>query len=442
MLLVGVHTLVRATLDGIVERRFVRNLNALERIVTSDRSQLPWYDAHGNIDYFSVSRTDGFAYSSAEWTQARLTPEATPYAGLSRWARFSPPERMLRARTRTVPGRGGRGVWTIRTAQDISPHETALQQLKLNLLFATPVVLLLVGVSGHVMAGRVLSPIGAMAARIRRITAENLAERLPVANPRDEVGQLALVINRTLEQLEESFARLRRFTADASHELRTPLTVIRTVGEVGLAEPFEPAKCRDALVSVLEESGRMTRLVEGLLLLAKADANVVVLKAERLRPFALCQDIADLLQVLAEEKGQRILVAGDDAVEILADRSTLRQAVINIVDNAIRYTPSKGAILMETGVLPSSAPFIAVHDEGPGIAPDDRDRIFDRFFRSAESRQTAGCGLGLAIAKWAAEANGAAIEAMPRQPRGTTFRIVFAGSSGNANLLIGIVTGF
>ncbi len=276
---------------------------------------------------------------------------------------------------------------------------------------------------GYLLARRALSPAARMAEEARRITAESLSARLPVADPRDEMGQLGAVFNETLARLEASFDQLRRFTADASHELRTPLTALRAVGEVGLRSPRTPEEYRDMVGSMLEEVDRLSGLVDRLLTLSRADAGQVALERERFDLRALAQEVAHLMAPLAEERGVAVAVAGEPA-PIVADRGVLRQAVVALLDNALKYAPRGTAVRVTV-----AGPTLAVADEGCGIAAEHLPRIFDRFYRVDTSRSRdgggpGGSGLGLSIAQWAVRAHGGRIEVDSAPGKGSTFRIV------------------
>jgi len=272
-----------------------------------------------------------------------------------------------------------------------------------------------------------------MADQTRRITAERLGERLPVANPADELGQLAAVFNDTLARLERSFAQMRRFTADASHELRTPLTAIRSVGEVGLRAPRDEHTYREIIGTMLEEVDRLRHLVEGLLTLSRADAGSVPLTPEPVDLAALAREVAHHLGVLAEEKHQALAVEATQPVSVWVDRLVLRQALINVVDNAIKYSTDKATIRVVVSEHQQDAT-LAVIDTGPGIAPQHRAHVFDRFYRvdTARAREgggTGGTGLGLSIARWAVEVHGGRIELESEEGQGSTFRMVLPAST-------------
>lgn len=312
-----------------------------------------------------------------------------------------------------------------RAARSQEPVRRELNELLAALALGLPLGIGVAAGGGYLLARRALGPVARMAARAETITADRLSERLPVANPTDEMGRLATVFNATLARLESSFDQLRRFTADASHELRTPLAALKAVGEVGLREAREPTAYRDVIGSMLEEVDRLSRLVDSLLTLSRADAGRV--PVER-RPFdlaGLAEEVRQLLSVLADERRQVIRLDSEGPVRALADRGILRQAVVNLLDNAIRHGPEGGEIKIRVA-RGAEGPSIAVTDGGKGIAPEHLPRIFDRFYRidPARSREGGGNGLGLAIARWAAEANGGRIEVESEVGRGSTFRIV------------------
>jgi signal transduction histidine kinase len=248
-----------------------------------------------------------------------------------------------------------------------------------------------------------------------------LSDRLPVDRPEDEMGRLAAVFNETLGRLEESFEQMRRFTADVSHELRTPLTAIRSVGEVGLRGHRDEAAYRGIIGSMLEEGDRLATLVDRLLTLSRAETRRETRPVENVPLVPLAEDVINHLGVLAEEKRQSILIEPDGMPTALAERVALRQALINLVDNAIKFTPQGGRIRIRLSQTPSHA-VVDVIDSGPGVAADARARIFDRFYRG-EGVDAAGSGLGLSIAKGAVEASGGQIALADTGPDGSTFRL-------------------
>jgi heavy metal sensor kinase len=335
-------------------------------------------------------------------------------------------------RWRTLTGTsqvGGRAV-VVRVSRSEERLRGQLWEVLTVLVFGLPVVVVLAGVGGYVLAQRALTPIDHLASEARRITAERLHERLSVPNQHDEIGRLASVINDTFARLESSFEQLRRFTADASHELRTPLSVIRGIGEAGLGVTRTPAEYKEAMGSMLEEVDRLTNLVDTLLRLSHGDTGTVRLSRDAIDLGQLSRDVASSLGILAEERNQRLTVEAADGVSVSADRLVLREAIMNVVDNAIKYSPKASTINIGVRVDGNQA-LLTVADEGPGIAPEHRERIFDRFFRldEARSRDNGGTGLGLAIAKWAVEVNGGHISVEAAADGGSVFIIALPTST-------------
>jgi heavy metal sensor kinase len=296
-----------------------------------------------------------------------------------------------------------------------------LRQLVLIFVLGLPVAIAVAGLGGYTLARRALRPVERMSERARSITAERLSDRLPVDNPDDEMGRLATVFNETLGRLERSFEQMRQFTADVSHELRTPLTSIRSVGEVGLRERRDEPAYRGIIGSMLEEVDRLASLVDRLLTLSRAETGQAPLSAAAFDLRGLADEVAAHLGVLAEEKNQAIRVDGP-AVDVHADRLVIRQAVINLIDNAIKFTPAGGRVAVHVGETAGAAT-LDVTDSGTGIDAGERDRIFDRFFRAAHAAGESGAGLGLSIAKGAVEANGGRLTLLSSGPAGSTFRI-------------------
>ncbi len=306
-----------------------------------------------------------------------------------------------------------------------------VRELAFLLLLGLPLTVAVAGAGGYVLARGALAPLQRMAERAQAITAARLSDRLPIDNPRDELGRLAAVFNDTLGRLESSFKQMRRFTSNVSHELRTPLTAIRSVGEVGLRERRDAASYQHVIESMLEEADRLTRLVDRLLLVSRADSGDVKLTRQALDLGQLADEVVAHLGVLAEEKGQSLSVEQVGRPTCHGDQITLRQAVINLVDNAIRYTPDGGAIRLR--VLESAAgAILEVHDTGPGVPEGDQARLFDRLYRGRQSDEAAGSGLGLSIARWAVEAHQGHLSYEPAPGGGSTFRISLPISSSSS----------
>ena len=329
-------------------------------------------------------------------------------------------------RTRTLTGAHTVATATfivrVTRSEDRVRHE--VNELLAGFALGLPIAMICAGLGGYQLAKRALRPVEAMIEQARSITADRLRARLPVHNPNDELGHLAVAFNGLLGRIEEAFDRLQRFTADASHELRTPLTAIRSVGEVGLREPRDAPAYREVIGSMLEEADRLTRLVDSLLFLSRADSASRPIRREPVSLARLARDVAAHLAVLAEERGQSFVLDDASDVEVLGDHVLLREALVNIVDNAIKYGPAGTPITIRVQRADTLG-VIAVADRGPGVAPEHRERIFDRFFRVDQSRSRAsgGTGLGLAIARWAVEIHGGRIVVDTPPNGGAEFRI-------------------
>lgn len=291
-------------------------------------------------------------------------------------------------------------------------------------MLAPITVLLAVGVV-YKVTDRALSPLTTMVRRAEKITAERLSERLPVHNPSDDLGQAARVFNGLLQRLEDSFTQLKRFTSDASHELRTPLASLRSIGEVSLQHGHSVLEYREVIASMLEEVRRLNHLVDSLLIISRADSGQIALQWSVFSCQDLIQDVTGLVGILAEEKQQAIRVLGGTEIAVRADRGILRQALLNLVANAIEYSPPGTEILIEARRFSAVAAEISVTDQGPGIPPDEQTRVFDRFYRTDEgrSRENGGTGLGLSIAKWAVEVHSGSIGVLTGRTGGSRFYI-------------------
>jgi heavy metal sensor kinase len=289
-----------------------------------------------------------------------------------------------------------------------------------------PLAIALAAIGGYLIATRSLRSLDAMARQARRISSESLSKRLPNPNPSDELGRLATVFNETLARLEASFVELQRFTADASHELRSPLTALRAVGEVALRDGNDPVALRETIGSMLEEAQRLTDLVDALLTLARMDATKADAAREEVNIASLLDEIRDQFEVLANEKHQTITVTSSGDVTLQGDRTLLHLALVNLVHNAIQHAPADSQISI-TAMRSTHKIDISVGDNGPGIPREYHEKIFERFFRvdKARSRAHGGAGLGLAIAKQAAERNGGRIILEDNSTGGSVFRIQF-----------------
>ena len=427
---VGIYVFVRSSLLKHLDRELDVDFAAIETLLCEEPDELEELDEYGAIRLFQVIEDEEMIYGTVGWQNTQLDKAVKSSHSDSRWTWTSPKGEPYRLREVHLQIQDQTYVVTV--AQPAKTIYSGLRILSMTLVIGLPCVLALAVIGGYFLAGRVLSPVGAMAAKARQITAERLSERLPVHNPNDEFGCLAIVFNDTLKRLQDSFDRLRRFTADASHELRTPLTALRSVGEVGLSNDADLASCRNVIGSMLEEADRLAFLVDNLLTLTRFDSSKSYLELESLNLASLVNDVVECLGVLAEEKGQILSVETGQIVNIKANPVTLRQALINLLDNAIKYTPGNGCIRIVVKQTCSGEAIAEIIDNGPGISPEHHSGIFDRFYRIEKGRSSekGGTGLGLAIACRGVEENGGRIELESKQGEGSTFRIILPAEKG------------
>ncbi len=310
---------------------------------------------------------------------------------------------------------------------------TRSAELRLEQLLTTILIAFVVGVVpailvGRWIAARALEPVDRMITEVREISdGRSLHRRLPLPLAQDELARLAATLNQMMTRLERSFAALRRFTADASHELKTPLTVVRAGVERAITRPDTAPETLATLEETLQEVNRMTELLDSLLTLARADEGRAELHLEPVDLRQILEEAGETGELLAEHAGVGIDIRlPSEPVVVSVDRSRVRQLALNLIENAVKYTPRGGQVSVELGSSNGRAVF-TVADTGIGIAPGDLPHVFDRFWRADSARtrtsERAGTGLGLAICKWIAEAHGGTIEVQSRPGRGTTFTV-------------------
>lgn len=365
-------------------------------------------------------------YRNSKLNDARIGAAPLPGEGVQSYneqnARLSDGRRVLTVSH--VHWIDGRPV-ILRLAYDAGPLYSNVAKFLAVLLLLLPITVLVAGVVIYRVTGSALSPLSAMVRRAEQITAERLNERLPVRDPNDDLGHVAIVFNGLLQRLDDSFSQLKRFTSDASHELRTPLASLRSIGEVSLQSNKSDEEYRDVIASMLEEVARLTHLVDSLLVIARSDSGQVTPHIEAFSCIRLVREVVDLVGILAEDKGQGITIDGSEELHVSADRGMLRQAIVNVLENAIKYSPRNSTIRVDLKSNGAGAAEILIRDQGPGIPEEERTRIFHRFRRidDGRSRERGGVGLGLSIAKWAVESNGGSIGVLPASGGGSCFYI-------------------
>ena len=302
------------------------------------------------------------------------------------------------------------------------------QALLSSMLVIAPLILLASVLLGYWVAGRSLRPLGAMVGELEAITdGRSLHRRVAFERSGDEIARLGGAVNRMFERLEKSFSALHRFTAEASHELKTPLMVLRANVERALRNPRTPPESLQALDESLDQVNWMAELMDSLLTLARADEGRLPLAVEEVDLRELLAEAAETAGIMSEKGGLRVLTGiPGEAVPIHADRNRIRQLLLNLVTNAVKYTPDGGEVSLGLAAQEDSVT-ITVGDTGIGIAAGDLPHIFDRFWRADPARSRAGespgTGLGLAITKWVAEAHGGTITVQSRPGRGTQFTV-------------------
>lgn len=307
-----------------------------------------------------------------------------------------------------------------------SRRETMAQLRSLRQVFflVIPAMLLIAGLAGWLLARKSLGQIAVMTEQAELINARNLHERLPVNNPRDELGRLALVFNQLLSRLEHSFDGMREFTADASHELRTPLAIIRGEADVALGQERSVAEYKESLAIIQDEARHLTRLVDDMLALARADAGARQLKREELYLNDLLVDCCHAVRALASHQGVVLNLLPSQDVLYRGDQELLRRLILNLLDNAVKYTPRGGVVTVQLSQT-DDVITLSVADTGIGIPAEAVGQVFERFYRvdKARSRAEGGSGLGLPIVKWVAEVHGGEVALTSEPSEGSTFTV-------------------
>jgi heavy metal sensor kinase len=291
-----------------------------------------------------------------------------------------------------------------------------------------PVGLLMAGFGGWFLAQRALRPVDNMTEAAQRISAERLDERVEETGAEDELDRLAKTLNQMLTRLDQAFKQVKRFSADASHELQTPITSLRGEIEVALRSPRKPEEYQEILKSSLEEVERLAGLVEGLLILARAESGMLKMDSQSMELAELIEEIYWKMKVLADKRSIDFVLSEVQSVIFHGDRERIRRLILNLVDNAIKYTPPNGRISLSLIKEERKIDF-SVSDTGRGIDDDEREQIFQPFYRSEGVLSEKGSGLGLSIAKSIALAHGGDISVKSIPGIGSTFTLTLPSPS-------------
>ncbi len=312
-------------------------------------------------------------------------------------------------------------------AHDPGDQASRLHDAAVALFLGIPLALIVTAGGGYLLARKSLAPVREMSHKAQQIGATSLGERIEVRNPQDELGVLATTLNGLLSRLDEAFTSQRRFMADASHELRTPVSILQGETDVALSRrDRDPAEYREALEVVQKASRRLTQIVQNLFLLSRADAAAYPVARSL---FYLDEAVADCvrsMRTLAEARGIRIAFEPPPEMLLNADEELIHRLILILLDNAVKYTKNSGTITVELRQTDLRY-VLSVRDEGPGVPEQDRERIFDRFFRGTRGTtdvdlvRGSGAGLGLAIAQWIAQLHGGNVRLAKTGAEGSVF---------------------
>lgn len=325
---------------------------------------------------------------------------------------------------------GNEHVYLVQVGKSLAGTRMALRELLWTLLVVVPAGVFLAGLAGWWMARKALRPVDALTAAARQISISQLDRRLPLHGTGDELDRLADTFNQGFAQLEKAVEQMKQFTTSISHELRTPLTALRGEAEVTLLRARSPQDYRRVLASQLEEFDKLTHMINQLLTLARAEAGEIHLDVHRVNFSALLRSLAEQMEPVAAWKDVVLRVEGEDHVEVTGDAQWLERAILNLIDNAIKFTPAGGQV--EVAVRREEAQArLDVRDTGVGISSEALPHIFERFYRVDPSRakETDGAGLGLTLVRWIVEEHHGTIQVESKPGHGSCFtlRLPLAG---------------
>ncbi len=418
LVLVGAGTFVYLRLESDLDESVTAGLAARAAAVLAAGSPSAGAAGEGEEGFAQLLRPDGGMLGSA----GDIRGEALSRAELRRVAAG---EELLVERT--VPGvegtvrvlaRAGGGSEVVAVGQSLDDRDETLGNLVTSFAIGGPIAVVLASLLGYALAAAGLRPVEAMRRRAQDVSLSRNDERLPLPAAHDEVRRLGETLNEMLDRLRRSFDRERRFVADASHELRTPVAVIKAELETALRAGGHDPQVREALVASVEECDHLAQLAEDLLVVARTSEGELPLRLERLELRELLERVARRFADRAGERGRTISVDADGGQSVHADELRLRQALGNVVDNALRY--GQGEIVLRARRAGPGLQ-LEVSDQGEGFAPDFAERAFERFTRGDRARTREGTGLGLSIVRAIAEAHGGRAEVLPGS--GATVRI-------------------
>ena len=389
-----------------------------------------WYEPEINDRFVRITRGDGtVVYRSGAPKDGSFDPAEVPAltqppgTEFSRKVALSGQQTLLvTALTFRTPAKNT--TYVVEFGAPLEPVEAMLDHLFLLITLGLPLAVAVITAGGYWLIRRALKPVQQITRAAERITQANLSERLPVSSTGDQLERLSLSLNRMIARLDEAFQNSKRFVADASHELRTPLTILRGELENLVEEPRLDAESRERVASLLEDVVQLSKIVEQLFTLSRLDAGEAQTEWTRFDLSELARTTAEQMSLLAEDKGIAISCQASRPMPVEGDRVRLKQVVVNLLDNAIKYTPEKGAIQLRVGASNGHA-VLEVEDNGVGIPRDALPHVFERFYRVDQIRSNGsdGAGLGLSIVKSICTAHGAEVEATSVPKVGSCFRV-------------------
>ena len=382
----------------------------------------------GKSDKFvRVTRGDGaLVYLSSAPAEGKFMPEQIPNVSGNRTPRHPAEEVVLPGGVKlliaAIPCQAGANKYLVEVGATMSGNSHVLHEITLTLLAGLPVVTALAVFGGYILIGRALAPVRRITDAAQEITLSHLDRRLPELDSGDEIAHLTVALNQMIARLDESFQSNSRFTADASHDLRTPLTILRGELESLVVDRDMPGVVREKLGSVLEEIERLVKIVEGLFALSRLDSGEAQTERVQFDLAALAETTVEQMILLAEERRITLICQTSGVVEVRGDRTRIKQALVNLLDNAIKYSADGGRITLSVNTMDGVAR-VEVEDNGIGIQEEALPHIFKRFFRAPNVRAGSidGFGLGLAIVQSILSAHGGGISVVNTAPAGCRF---------------------
>ena len=423
----------RASLEAAVDLDLEDRLQGVTQYIQTDLPRFPrsrlWHEFEESQqlrpdELLQISDRFGWVFQSRSIQALQLAPPGAGRAVGVRTAVLSGVPVRIRTAAITVNDEAYR----VQLGAPLGPPYKALTGFLRAMIGLIPLLILAASGGGYWLGRRALAPVDRVIQDARSIGHHNLSGRLMVPRTGDELQRLSETLNEMMGRLESAFHRITRFTADASHELRSPVAFVRATAEIALLQPRDPETYRSAVTDIYDEAQRMTELIENLLTLARADAGSSQLK---MAPLDVCEPLRQACsQASVCAKGKNISFSAqlpDADLRVLGDPVALHRLWWILIDNAIKYTPAGGSVEVQLARAGSFA-IVTVQDTGIGIAEEEQQRIFERFYRSDRARQrdSGGTGLGLSIARWIADVHQARIEVRSKPGRGSAFSVRLA----------------